>query len=174
MRKYISISPNAELIGAALLALMKNLRHEEIEPLLKKYDLETVDPHKWYPEQKILNLLKEIEDGQTNVSENLVAIGMKSFETIPLPPEINSIEAFLNSYGVRQTATTRNTGAVLVSKVVGPNHGQVINDTPYPDDLIYGYLWSAAKHLLPPGTKFSVRPQASSEPDGASTFDITW
>ncbi len=174
MRKYISASPNAEVIGAALLALVKNLHYEETEPLLKRYGLETIEPFTWYPEQKILDLLKEIADGKTNVSENLVAIGMKASETIPLPPEIDTMEKFLTSYGARQTSTSRNTPAVLVSKLVAEHHGQVINNTPYPDDLIFGYLWSAAKRLLPPGTTYTVHPQKNADPDEASTFDVTW
>lgn len=97
--KYISSSPNAELLGAALLALVQNINAEEIKPLLARHGLDNIDLMQWYSEQKVLDLLKAIEEGTANVTENLVAIGMKAIETIPFPPEINSIEAFLNLSG---------------------------------------------------------------------------
>ncbi len=176
MRKYVASSPNAELIGGALLALVKNVNHEDIEPLLKKHGLENIQPMQWYPEQPILDLLKAIADGETNVSENMVAIGIKAIETIPFPVEIDTLEKFIGSYGTRQKASSRNTTAILVSEVLGQGHGRVVNDTPYPDDLIFGYLWGASKRFLPRGKNFSIKPQAKTPGtnDEPVVFDVTW
>ena len=73
-----SAAPNAEVLGVAMLALPVCLKADEIMPLLKKHGFADIDAEKWYPQQSIVNLYRDIEEGRSNVSESLVAIGINS------------------------------------------------------------------------------------------------
>src|SRR5260221_11531967 len=79
---YVAPSPDVEVIGEGVLALLRNLHADDIAPFLKQYNLETVEPEKWYPMQLILDIEKAIVEAKINVSETLVAIGVKGMDTV--------------------------------------------------------------------------------------------
>ena len=62
-QQFIASSPDQELIGQMALGNTQNIRHDEIEPLLKKYRLQNIDPNHWYPHQMILDMYREIASG---------------------------------------------------------------------------------------------------------------
>jgi len=43
MRKFIT-TPEVEVIGISALSLMQNLKTEELQPILDKYHLTTIEP----------------------------------------------------------------------------------------------------------------------------------
>src|SRR5690348_13267829 len=93
---YVASRPDEEVLGQMTLPNIQNINRDEIEPLIKKHGLEDLRPDRLYRLQTILDFYRDIAEGKSNVTENLVAIGMKGAEVGPLPPEINSLDAWLN------------------------------------------------------------------------------
>jgi len=54
-------SPDGEVLGVAMLALPTCIKASEILPLLERHGFANVDPNKWYTQQNIINLYKDIE-----------------------------------------------------------------------------------------------------------------
>lgn len=110
-------------------------------------------------------------EGYQNATQNFVAIGMKVFDTMPLPPEIDSLGAFLTAMPSMLQMLSRN--AVGVETHVGESSAIVINKSPYPDDLVYGELWGVAKRFTPNGN-FSVMRVAEAGTDTFTEFEVKW
>ncbi|HEX2621758.1 MAG TPA: hypothetical protein VHL11_16485 [Phototrophicaceae bacterium] len=175
MQKFKASSPNAETIGQLLLSFFHNLQYKDIEPVLTKYKLDHLEPAEWYPQQLGLDIFKEIAEGGINVSDNLVAIGMKAAEYASFPPETDSIEKVLQSLGYRGNRNTPP-GEGVIPQVFGEGHALVTNNTPYPDDNMFGYLWGLLKRFVPPGVGFIVSPMDSQKrsADEALIFELRW
>src|SRR5215207_2565726 len=92
MKKLVALSPQSEISGRLVLAFTQNLHRDEMRPILLKYNLEPTDPDGWYPQQRLLDVFRDIQAGNSNVAQTLVAIGMKGAETAAYPPEIDSIK----------------------------------------------------------------------------------
>src|SRR5262245_44495470 len=93
--RYKASTPNAKYMGRQLGAFTDNIRADVIQPILEKYNIKEINPGEWMSAQIQLDLLREIEAKCT--FEELVAVGMKRGELIPLPPEIDSMEKFLQA-----------------------------------------------------------------------------
>jgi len=172
-----SAAPGAEVLGASLLALPICLKADEIMPLLKKHGFAEIDPEAWYPQQNIVNLYREIEEGLTNLSENLVSIGIKSVETMGFPPEINTMESVIATMAASYSTVHRNLRPEegTWGKILGEGHAQAIINTPYPKDIFYGYYWGLMKKYTPEGTHFRVAEIENDDPEHAGTvYDIKW
>ncbi len=177
MRKFIT-APNVEVIGVSALALMQNLKAEEMQPLLDKYHLTRIEPDQWYPFQLHLDVFREIAEGRTNSVENLVAIGMKAAQLAPLAPNIKTFEDLLKNYNMAYRMTFRNQppeDGFLIA-FLGDGHAQITNNSPLPDDMTFGAFWGFSQRLLPPKTRFLIRPIKLVPPDSdeSTVFDVTW
>ncbi len=144
---YRASTPDAEYLGAILTTLTQNLRADVIQPVLKKHNLEDIQPDKWYPQQPILDVLREIEQHYT--FEELVAIGMKVMEVAPLPPNIHDIETALDTFDAGHHTTTRNIHPEESIKVekLSPTHIRVISNVPTPAFLAYGTIWGFVRRF---------------------------
>jgi hypothetical protein len=175
MKKLVAVSPQSEISGHLVLSFTQNLHRDEIKPILRKYNLEPVDPEGWYPQQRLLDVFRDIQDGHTNVSQNLVAIGMKGAETAVYPPEIDSIKTALLSLPAIHELNHRNipnVGLEYPVQVLGDTHIQVTNRSPYPNDTLYGFIWQIIKHFKTPEGRFTMRVLDRQAED--ATFDIRW
>ena len=157
-QEYVASSPDAEILGAALLALVQNLKADELLPVLKKYGLDKMDPNTWYPQQLILDFYKGMADNTINISENLVAIGIKAVETVPQDPNAKTLEEAILASNMTNKQIMRNVPeeegfAIAESR---PGYLLIIDNTPYPADTMYGYLWGLAKRYKSPGGTFRV------------------
>jgi hypothetical protein len=168
MALYVS-SPDAVVAGVAVLALTQSIQFDEILPIATKHGLDQVDPEKWYSEQKLLDFLKDLETSP-NTSANFVSIGIKVFETMPMPPEINSLEVFLRALPSMLEMMSRNT--VGIQTKVGNHTAIVSNTSPYPDDIVYGELWGVAKRFSP--DNFTVKPLPKTTFDAVTQYEVTW
>ena len=179
MRK-LECSPNVEVIGASVLSFVENVQSNEIHPYLEKYGLTDIDPHKWYPLQDWLNVINDMAEKE-NLSSTLVAIGMKIYQTIELPPEVeNSTFAEIlmgwdNAYQAQHRGG--DVGEVLVEPLED-NHYKATINIPYPSDMIYGVAYGMGRRFLPDGTHFVVKydPDSPRWEDGGdkTVLHITW
>jgi hypothetical protein len=177
MKKLVASSPNAEVVGQAVLTLLENINYEQIEPILKKYKLDQIDPERWYPAQTLFNIYREVAEGD-NGDENLMAIGVKAAETAVLPPEVTTLEAFLQLIDPAYRMNFRNISDDDSYKVLAmePGYARVANNTPTPDHAAYGILWGFARMLTGRNSDFRVTALSNTNElsDEATVFEITW
>lgn len=157
VEKFVA-APNGEVLGISMLSLPVCIGADEIMPIFERHGIAQIDPDRWYSQQIILNVYKDIVEGRTNVSDNLVSIGVKSTETMALPPEINSVEAVLGTLSGSYSIYHRNTwpGEGTEVRYLGEGHAQSILNVPYPNDIFYGYYWGLMRRYVPKGMKFRI------------------
>lgn len=175
MTKLIAVSPDSKISGRLVLAFTQNINQHDIEPVLKQYHLEPVDADAWYPQQQLLNVFRDIHEGKTNVTDNLVAIGMKGSETAAYPPEINSIATALQALPMIHELNHRNipnVGSEYEVTILGDHHILIANHSPYPNDTLYGFIWGIIKHFKSATTNFTVKTVDLMVED--AVFDVEW
>ena len=137
--------------------------------------LTDIRPDEWYPHQRILNLLRDLQDPQYRVAGSLVSLGIKIMEMTNLPPRVDSIPAVLNLLGIMYGLHHRNIREVGWStRKIGPGHIRVLHDSPYPEDLAYGVVWGAVNRFRPCECSFMVAQDENCEADRPQIFDVTW
>jgi hypothetical protein len=170
-------SPNGEVLGVAMLSLPACLKADEIMPLLERHGFAHIDPTKWYSQRDIIEMYKDIEQGRTNVSENLVSIGIKSVETMQFPPEVNTMQSVIMAMAGSYHQVHRNTlpGEGTQVKFLSDNHVHIILNTPYPEDIFYGYYWGLLKKYVPTGMSFRINQAENPYQDTPGiVYDVTW
>lgn len=147
---YQASSPSAEYTGGLVMALAHNLRADAIQPILAKHGLETIDPTAWYPQQQVLDVLRDIESKFT--FEELVAVGIKASELVPPPPMINSIETVVQTASLLHQAACRNVhpDETVYTKKLGERHYQLTFNLPSPPYAIYGVLYGLIRRVRKP------------------------
>lgn len=175
MKKLVPSTPNAEVLGESILAYMNCLEQDQIVPILTKYGLVDVDAHAWYPLQKMLDVLRDIQNQPDNVSASMVSIGVKVMEIATLPPELNTVGAVLSALGAVYHLHHRNvTEEGWSAKEIGPGHMHIIHDSPYPADVAYGIVWSTVRRFRPRSTNFTVTRIENNDPDASEVYDVVW
>jgi hypothetical protein len=179
MPKLVASTPNAEIIGQAMLGFINNLRYDDLIPLLQQYGVDKIDPDRWYPQQIFLDIYRDMQNGKINSSENMVAIAVKIVETAVFPPGINSVETMIQAMSMIYKANIRNVPETegYWGEIVGPGHAIVKDNSPYLPDSTYGFLWALVKRFRPEGSKFVVRilnPNAGVTDDEPVVFDVEW
>lgn len=161
MTKFVA-QPETEILGQAILAVTQSINYDDFGGLfeagLKQYNFPTViDPEQWYPLQMLLDIYKSFYD-EANASPNLVSIGMKVIEASPFPPEVDSVVtavAALNSiyeYYVRNYEA----GTEYQIETLSATEVRVTDHTPFPHDLVYGYMYAIARRFAPEGEHITV------------------
>ena len=173
---FVAPSPNAQVLGSAMSSYVQNIRAEELQPVLKKYGLESIEPNQWYPMQLTLDLFRDIVKRGENVNEALVAVGIKTVETVPLPPEINSVETamgFIQRAVHSQIVRNVPEGYGIPLQFLEKNHILATNNIPYPSSLLYGYLWGLVNRFKAPDQIFSIHP-LTAEAGRPTVFSVKW
>lgn len=197
MQKYQASSKDAYVSGLALLPLFLGLLKDEYAYILKDNGVLVDSLEEWYPQQFVLDILRTIK---AKVKNQLVLVSVGMTWAGDAPPEFDTFDEFLqyladiyaaSSTGLALNDTlcvdkfsrfdvqavdlrtqTSSPGAKSVS-FVGENHYEVINSTPYPDDLIYGYLYGNARRYMKE-FMVSYRDPAKIDSDDNMYFDIRW
>lgn len=176
MKKYKASTPDAEVIGAALMAYNDAVERDQFIDVLKTYGLTEIDPTKWYPQQLTLDVQKAIKD-MPGGSTALVSIGMKIIDNAIFPP-MESLEqalgAFASSYPLNfhKQAPDDMISATLLDE----KHIQVKNSSPHSDEMIYGYVYSMVRRFAPKGSAPVVKftDLDAVDGDGETVIDVTW
>ena len=176
--KFIVSTPGQEIIGQIAMSNFQSVMSSEIQPLLEKHGLVDVRPDQWILHQKVMDLYRDIESGKTNIADNLVAIGKKGADNIVLPPEVNTLDILLGALNLTYQMNVRPVaeGEGYIPKRMGDGHYHVITNSPYPQDLMYGFLWGLVNRLRPQNAAFTVRIVENPHPDTEPgiVFDIEW
>ncbi len=157
MRKYTA-PQGAETIGLLLMAFYDNLEGENTLPIMEKHGVVNLDPQKWYPTQMLLDALNDLSQSP-GFMFNMTAIGKKTGETVPVPPEMEhpTLAQVLQIWDSLYQMLHRNAdcGCIRVEKV-SDKHYKTIHTVVYPDAMSYGVLYAYGQRFLPPGTHFKV------------------
>jgi hypothetical protein len=153
VKKYQASSPDALVSGLALLPLFLGLFTDDYAPILERMGLAADALEEWYPQQFVLDVLKAVQDSMRNQLV-LVSVGLKWAGD--LPPEFDHFPEFLDLLGDIYEASSLDLGEgdALRVRWIDPCFCQITNSTPYPDDLIYGYLYGNAQRYA---TKVSLK-----------------
>lgn len=177
MKKFVASTDTAELTGAALSSIATNLLAESYRPILETHNLSDIDPDAWYSQQIPLDILREIKM-QAHESLALVAVGQQVIEVID-PAQLPSVESLAEGVGLLSNIYDLNhrnkaKNDRIIVKLVNANLIQVINSTPYPDDLIYGYVHSMTRRFASPDADLVVRYDdlTQIDSDGAMVINI--
>ncbi|HLA42125.1 MAG TPA: hypothetical protein VJZ27_01745 [Aggregatilineales bacterium] len=157
--RTLTCPPGTEIIGTTLLGFSQNLQSDDVKPVMEKHGVVNLDPMGWYPAQMLLDALNDIA-AYSNFSTNMVAIGMKIGEIVPVPPELGekpSLEDVLMIWDDLYQGLHRNTdvGGITIEKV-HDNYFKTFHTVIYPDDMSYGVLYGYARRFLPVSTHFTV------------------
>jgi hypothetical protein len=180
MKKYVASSPEAEVVGQMLLAIVESVYSERIMPVLEQHGITDVDPAKWYSWQTVLDFSKTLASDASTAMGNLVSVGMKVSDASAalLPPEVDSIPAMFSILNTLYNTVVRShNGEGYEFKVLGDRHVQLVDNNPMPHDLVYGIVYGFARRFNPPGGALTVKRDYlnpdSPDADGA-VYDITW
>jgi hypothetical protein len=177
-QKFIAPSPDAQVIGFTLKTYLRSLRADDIAPILAKHGLPEIDPNQWYPMQRALDVQKDINDTNENVSEVLVAAGIQFAQDWSIPPETKTIADALHMLRQLSKQVDRCVpdGFGFTIQEVCEKHVRMFHNTPYDDHSVYGLLWGLVKRLKPQGNMFVVRIIENPDPEAypGTCFEIKW
>lgn len=148
--RYQASAPGAAYLASNLLGFTTNLRSDVIDPILDKYNVKEIKPDEWLDAQLQLDMLREIE---TQFSwEELVAVGMKAAEFVPIPDGMNTIERFLEGCPMLQQAIGHNMSPEekLVVEQLDTNRYRMTLYLPTPPFVLYGFLYGLVKRVSTP------------------------
>jgi hypothetical protein len=177
-QKYVASSPDVKLVGGVLLALQQETGVDDIKPLLQTYDLSEIDPNQWYPQQLLLDFYKAIAEMKFNSKQNLTGIGIQFMSTIPIDPKVKTFKEAIEF--ITASIGTYNQNVPEEEKFTVPVYREgyaiVISNMPYPDDVLYGYIWAIAKRFCLSDGGFSVRYIDNPDPDQhpGVAYEVTW
>jgi hypothetical protein len=145
--RHKATAPNARYRVIYFKAFVENLRADLIQPILKKYSFQDMSKGEWMDAQIQLDILREIEEKYS--FEELIAIGMKAGEYTELPPEIDSIEKFLDVSPAIYHAGLQNCspGEQVSLQKLGSNHYHLKFNVPFAPFVLYGSTYSILKRL---------------------------
>ncbi|MBI1256211.1 MAG: hypothetical protein GC204_01950 [Chloroflexi bacterium] len=156
--RNLTCDPKLEMLGLNLSAFIDNIQAEEIDPVLQKYGLTQIDPYKWYSAPVWLDALNDLQE-QSNMTSNMVAIGMEIGRIVPMPPgkelSLAEVLAIWNDALYQPLFRNGDAGFIKLQKL-SDTHYVTIHENIWPDDFSYGIAYGLARRFLPRGTGFKV------------------
>ncbi len=159
MGKYNVFCEDHEVWGQSLLDISKAINMATYLPIFKKHGLEKLDPQTWYPLQKFLDVLNEIDESGGSMLD-LVSIGMHIGSNFAIPPDMENLPYSelikLTPQIYKMTHRGSNIGSFVVLEV-NPKHFKVLLQVPDPDDLWYGIVYGFTRRCLKSaGQQFTI------------------
>ncbi|GAB4511684.1 MAG: hypothetical protein OHK0046_10090 [Anaerolineae bacterium] len=176
--KFYIPDPEAVIAGPTAMALLESRHREEFEDIIAKYHLEEVVNQDWYPLTTNMDMFKEFNN-RNNGRSSLVSIGLEVFATAALPEHIDTVEAGLILLQQIQELNTRGLAPYqrYEAEVIAEGHIRVTDRSPFPHDLVYGYLYGLVNRLRPKDADFTVTRHYMNpdnpDSDGA-IYEIKW
>jgi len=175
MTEFVAFHPENESLGAAFLGLIEVMQYRGVDALLKKHGLPEIQPDQWYPQQKELDLLRDI-----NLTMDFVAIGMKIPDHVEYGVEVKTLEDALTllDAGYKHNHRGPDVGG-FEHKWLGKRSIQMICHTPYPSDLDYGIIYRLVQKYHPGDVAVFTVLRELSAPNrkyggDSCTFNISW
>ncbi len=150
--RYQPSSPDAQANGQVLLPYLSVLRGSALAYLVRVYDLEDVRPDAFYPQQVVCDMQRRMAENMAHFTGDLVAIGVKSIDSIGFPSDVQTIGQALARLHQIYQAIHRNippeegwTYEEVSSEVL-----HVTFNSPYEPFAAYGYIRALTDRFRPP------------------------
>lgn len=182
--KYVT-APNVEATGMGMMSYFDNVQAAQIAPIitpvLQKYGYKSVKdikPDEWYPVQISLDIFKVLEENR-NATVNLVAIGMRLVQDQPVPEYIQTIPQALELLNTIYDVSIRNfpESEKYDIAILADTHVRLIDNSPYPHDLIYGFIYGLSRRYAPaerPPTVIRTFQNPDTPNAAGAVYDVTW
>jgi hypothetical protein len=154
-------------------ALISCVNRDKIWHIVESHDLDSIEPDQWYPVTWWLEVFDSISEERATMTPNLVAIGMEYVQTAIWPAEVTTIEDALMA--VNDTYQVNHDGGYVGEFSIiamGPGKVEVLDNTPYPPDFVYGMLYQLVQQHAPLGRRPIVERQPAH--DEVQSYLITW
>ncbi len=185
MAQFIPFSPNVEVTGQSILSFVNAIPGSPIaqqfmSDVLAENNLNNIQVDNWYSQALWLNAFKEISTRYGNAT--LFSIGKAIPKNIPLPPEIKTLEAALNSIDAVYRTSHRN-GEIGFYKLLSFNATEkkatMKCKNPYPSAFDRGLIITIARTFSPTSASLVRVELDESKPnringDDSCTYTITW
>jgi len=163
MAEFMAVSPNAEVLGHAVLSIMNEMgmARTRAMKILAQNGIRPLEPDQWYPQQGVLNAFRTIFERIEPT--RLHTLGRKLPENAPFPPSITCLAEALRSMDVAYRASHRGMGHGLAYtfEPLSERSARLICETPYPCEMDLGLVEGLAERFRP---KDSPRVQVTHEP----------
>ena len=177
MGKLIADNPNAQIIGGAVLAMIRSVRAEDYRHILTRHGLGRIDPAEWYSQELILDIHRDILSRSGGSIYDFVSIGMKLGDSDVIPSK-SLTEALLNLEPSHQMIHRNISSMGYMVEVISDQRILVTDMTPYPHDLIYGMIYAIVGRHKPEESAATTRRQdilAADTADSPPTiYEISW
>ncbi|MBI5960884.1 MAG: hypothetical protein HY866_19250 [Chloroflexi bacterium] len=151
-------SPDAQANGQVFMPYLEVLRGSKLEHLIKTYKLDELQAEVFYPQQAICDMQKQMSEEMGLFSGELVAIGVKSIDSIGFPAEVKTIEdamGMLNQiYQMIHHNIPKEEGWIF--EKVSDKTLKIFFNSPYEPFAAYGYIYGIANRFKPAGTSVSI------------------
>ncbi len=172
-------APEGTLIsGQALQSFVQSAEFDSIRPHLEEvfraYGLPPeIDPNEWYPLQLSHDITKRLN------GEQLVSIGVRLITSAAFPPEIDSIQKAIELLMATYHLNVRNVpeGDGYSDYHFDDRRITFREDTTFPHDVMYGYIYGLVQRYKKPGESPVVRRTYLNpdDPDAAGAiYEITY
>lgn len=176
MKKFTASSSFALVSGQSLTTFYHTPSLEAHLDILKPFGLDQIDPSEWYLQQTVLDVLQTIKDSLQDW-RILIMVGEEIIQHA-FQPNITTVQRALaeldtiHSMNHRDISPLEHIGAVIIDE----DYAVAFNATPYPDDLIYGYLWGLMRKFAPEPGSVSITYEDNDQvnSDGEMKFHIRW
>jgi hypothetical protein len=152
-------SSDTKVLGAVVLSILGTSRIDELQPYFQKYGIAQCNPGDYYPVESLAHMMDDIIHDRQSLDSmyDFVSMGIANGLSIPLPPEVDTLEKWLTIFESRYPTLYHGTniGYVKCEKLAG-SHYQVRVCWPWVDDIAFGMIYGMCKRFLPHGHTFYV------------------
>ncbi len=146
MAEYVPFDNKVEVLGHTMISVLDAMGIDG-QATLTKYGLPEIEPDGWYLQKDYLAAYQEL--AQEN-SMNMVAIGMKVPDMVQWPPQVDSVEAALESLNVAYEMNHRGGDfGYYKTEFDGERSATVTCHNPYPSDFDFGLIYRIVQKFLP-------------------------
>lgn len=160
MKKLVAYSEDAEVLGQTALSILASIKREHYQPILDRHQIVTLDPNTWYPQQVILDIMREIRDECQVLATvyDLVMVGIQVAEQALQHITLPDIETFFLSGAFRLDTLQRGEKPGYTLARLGRERQIFVEDhTPWPHDLMFGIYYGYGRVFHACGEKVMVR-----------------
>ena len=158
MSRYELFHPDTEIIGQAILDFGEAVGSEQFQVFFERNGLVDIQPDRWYPAQKWLDVLNDIADTGSAMFD-FVSIGIRQLELAVIPPEFDAMPLIDILKNLEEAYRLNYRGADIGSitvELVDDKHVKVIIRSFEPDHLWYGNLHGLMRRFAPKGLDYTI------------------
>jgi|GEM_PF-816482 len=156
MANFRLLHPDTEMKGQMMIDFEQAAGSEEFLPILKRHNLDNLNPDEWYSAQRWLDVLQDIASAGFM---NLVSIGMQQVENAEWPDEFYEMsiaDVLRETNGIYQGLYRGTDIGEIAVEVINDTHLKVILRIFEPDDLWYGNIYQIVKKFNSTDLAFSI------------------